>query len=147
MPIRWGKKRPCHCCETGTTLNLLEWSVAIRIVSFNRNEACIRQPMIRLEFWWACELLTWVKTRDATTSKNGSTLQVLSLEHNQLWDFPVWSLTALPSLASLALGHNDWPCDCLTVRNIQRINDLISDTTVACTTESGESMEYSVSSL
>ena len=65
-------------------------------------------------------------------------LKVLSLDHNLLWDYPVWSLTSLPSLSSLSLGHNSWPCDCLTVRNIQRITNLVTDGSVACTTESGE---------
>ena len=70
-----------------------------------------------------------------------SYLQVLSLEQNQLWDYPVWSLTSLPSLARLSVGQNAWPCDCLTVRNIQQLSllSILTDNNVACTTLSGKS--------
>ena len=65
--------------------------------------------------------------------------QVLSLDHNQLWDFPVWSLSSLPRLARLSVGENSWPCDCLTVRNIQQLSltSLLADSNVACTSLSG----------
>ena len=62
------------------------------------------------------------------------------LDHNELWDYPVWSLTtSLPRLARLSVGENSWPCDCLTVRNIQQLSllTLLSDSNVACTTLSG----------
>ena len=66
---------------------------------------------------------------------------MLSLEQNQLWDYPVWSLTSLPSLARLSVGQNSWPCDCLTVRNIQQLSmlNILTDNKVACTTLSGKS--------
>jgi len=69
-------------------------------------------------------------------------LKVLSLDHNQLWDFPVWSLTSLASLSRLSVGSNAWPCDCLTVRNIQQLSllPLLTDRNVACTTISGKSV-------
>ena len=61
------------------------------------------------------------------------------LDHNQLWDYPVWSLSSLPRLARLSVGENSWPCDCLTVRNIQQLSllSILSDNNVACTTLSG----------
>ena len=39
--------------------NLLECSTAIGITSTNRNEAYMQLPMIGLEFWWACEPLSY----------------------------------------------------------------------------------------
>merc|ERR1719220_1976863 len=58
-------------------------------------------------------------------------------------DYPVWSLTSLPNLASLTVGENAWPCDCITVRNIQSINYVLSDSTVTCTTLSGKTVSIS----
>ena len=77
-----------------------------------------------------------------------SYLQVLALDHNQLWDFPVWSLTSLASLSRLSVGSNAWPCDCLTVRNIQQLSllPLLTDRNVACTTISGNTTVWSPTS-
>ena len=40
------------------------------LVTANTACTCMQLPMRRLNFWWVCELLTQVKTRDATATKN-----------------------------------------------------------------------------
>ena len=87
------------------------------------------------------DLTNWTSPRHFLPDLTTSCLQVLRLDGNQLWDYPVWSLTSLPRLARLSVGENSWPCDCLTVRNIQQLSllNILTEDNVACTSLSGNS--------
>ena len=58
-------------------------------------------------------------------------LEILTLHGNQLTAFPVWTLSANPSLSSVHLSSNPWSCECGYLQKVQRFlsehRNLIQD--------------------
>jgi len=77
-----------------------------------------------------------LQTIGKKTFKTLLKLQILTLHNNQLSSYPVWEVSSLPSLTQLSLADNDWPCDCLTIREMQTLTNIVDS--VFCQTQSGK---------